>query len=124
MASFAGRGPEALTRSSAASPQALRPATPSRNLQCDQKVPIDKDALVAFAVKATIALREESSFLAKQPKPSPFFPVLSSQLSDVEGRLDRTASLTEPRVSRLLVDLERLAKAISAGVPSTVSQYR
>jgi hypothetical protein len=92
-------------------PPAHRPATPSRNLQSDQELPLDKDALVAFAVKATAALREESSSLAKQSKPSPFFTVLSSQLSDIEGRLDKAASLTESRVSRLLVDLERLAKA-------------
>lgn len=111
MASLARRGHTALTRSSAGTLPSLRPATPSRNLQCEQELPPDKDALVAFAVKATAALRDESSFLAKQPKSSPFFAVLSSLLFDVGGRLDKTASLTELRVSRLLVILERLVEA-------------
>lgn len=86
---------------------------PSRNAYCGQEPLPDKDALVAFAADATAALRRKSSALAKLRRPSPFFAILSSLLSDVEGRLERVASLTELRVSELLATLERLAKALS-----------
>ncbi|KAI9662763.1 MAG: hypothetical protein M1829_006158 [Trizodia sp. TS-e1964] len=92
----------ALIRSPGALALARRPATSIHNLQSGQELPLDKNALVDFAVKATTALREQSNSLAKQHKPHPFFAILSSLLSDVEGRLDKTASPTESRVSRLL----------------------
>lgn len=83
----------------------------SHTAHWDQELLLDKDALVAFAAEATATLRRESSALAKLRRPSPFFAILSSLLSDVEGRLEKPASLTESRVSELLATLERLAKA-------------
>ncbi|KAH6869555.1 hypothetical protein B0T10DRAFT_281115 [Thelonectria olida] len=103
-----GRGSRAIT--TATHEPARRPATPSRNAHWDQEPLLDKDALVAFAAEATAALRRESSALAKLRRPSPFFAILCSLLSDVEERLENAASVTESKVSELLATLERLAK--------------
>ena len=106
MVSSANRGPETLTRSSAASPLAPPPGP-----QGNSELPLAKDAIIVFAVKAVAALLKESKLLAKEPEPSPFFSILSKLLLNAEEHLCRRSSLTELRVSRLLVDLERLAKA-------------
>ncbi|TGJ75267.1 hypothetical protein EYR41_002205 [Orbilia oligospora] len=100
------------TRSGATTPRPRpsRPATPSCSLPADEDLVLDKNALVTFATRAVVVLREECNSLKRQFQYDGFLTSLSLTLSHVKERLDAADSPTGSRILRLLIDLERLAK--------------
>ncbi|KAK6523154.1 hypothetical protein TWF694_006049 [Orbilia ellipsospora] len=105
----AQRGPSARPIAATLNLRSSRPDTPSRSPLSNQDS-FDKNAIVAAATEAAAVLREQCNSLKKQFKHNTFLTLLSQQLLDVKERLDAADSLTDARLSRLLLDLERLAK--------------
>ncbi|KAF3094396.1 hypothetical protein TWF103_010590 [Orbilia oligospora] len=79
----AQRGPSTRSGATTPRPRPSRPATPSCSLPADQDLVLDKNAIVTFATRAVVVLREECNSLKRQFQYDGFLTSLSLTLSHV-----------------------------------------